>query len=278
MNGKLTAFKNIMWTLGILLCLLALLVGFLFAAFSKYDGSGQIAEPTARPQVPAQEEVPEDFPEDVFTVSAELQSLTETADGGQDYIDSLTFLCDSALIGLRDYGLLSGGHTTSQVWGSEAGNIPAPTLADFTIKYPGDGSQITPAAAAMVTRPSILVLSLGVDSMANVKEEDFIAGYTALINSIRSASPDTKIVCCSLTGVTIDYAGADGLDTNKTNRTNDWIRTVCTDTGAYFADVGSAVTDSSGALYTEYAGVNGKALNMTGLAEVLNYLSTHMVP
>lgn len=279
MQGKLTALKNIIWSVCILVCLAALLVGFLFAVFTGYDGSGKIEKPDPAATVPLDQPSGEDGSGDAGPViSGELLELEETKDGGQSYIDTLTFLCDSALVGLRDYGMLTGGAATSQVWGSEAGNIPASSLADFTIKFPGDGSAITPANAAMVALPGTLIISLGTDGLAEVSQEDFVSGYTALINSIRSASPGTTLVCCSMTAVTVTYDGSDGLSTSLVSTANDWLRQICADTGVYFLNLAEAVCDSSGMLMTEYAAANGKTLNTTGLTEALAYISTHMVP
>ncbi len=281
MQGKLTALKNIIWSVCILICLVALLVGFLFAAFTKYDGSGKIEEPVSAPSSPVDEN-----PGAGETGGAQpspaaangLMELEETDNGGQSYIDTLTFLCDSALVGLRDYGILAGGAATSQVWGSEAGNIPASSLGDFTIKFPGDGSSITPADAAMVSLPKTLIISLGTDGLADVSQEDFVSGYTALINSIRGASPGTALVCCSMTAVTVTYDGSDGLSTSLVSTANGWLRQICEDTGVYYLNLADAVCDSSGMLMAEYAAANGKTLNTAGLTEALAYISTHMVP
>lgn len=283
MHGKLVALKSIIWSVGIAVCLLSLAVGFFFAAFTKYDGSGKIVKPERQTSASDREGTPggEQSPEQSSPPAqggGELLMLQETEDGGQAYIDRLTFLCDSALIGLRDYGVLTGGSATSQVWGSEAGNIPVADYGQCVIRYPGDGSQITAANAAMVARPGILVISLGVDSLAQATEESFTEGYTQLINAIRTASPDTAIVCCSVTGVTVSYNGSDGMTSSLAVQADDWVRHLCQSTGVYYADAASAVTDSSGSLLNEYAAANGKSVNVQGLTEILSYLRTHMVP
>lgn len=282
LRGRLTALKSIIWSLGIFACLLSLAVGFFIAAFTKYDGSGKIVKPdrenaAAGQQDPGEGQSPEQTAPPVQSGGVLLE-LAETEDGGQAYIDRLTFLCDSALIGLRDYGVLTGGSATSQVWGSEAGNIPVADYGQCVIRYPGDGSQIQAADAAMVARPEILVISLGVDSLTQSTEEVFTQGYTQLINAIRAASPDTAIVCCSVTGVTVGYNGSDGMTSSLAVQADDWVRHLCESTGVYYVDSASAVTDSSGSLLNEYAAANGKSVNVQGLTEILSYLRTHMVP
>ena len=282
MNSKLTNIKNIAWAVAIVLCLFSLLVGLGFAAFTR--NRGELQRPTvlvgqaaaARDEAAALAEEAEKAA--VAESDGQLHLLGASDDAGQGYIDSLTFLCDSALIGLRDYGLLSGGTATTQVWGSSAGNIPATTLADFLIRYPGDGSEISAADAAMIAKPGRLLLSLGTDSLRDTDRERFIADYEALIRSLRDASPDTVIAVSSITSVTISYSGNDGLDFTLVNQANEWLQQVCAETGVYFVDAARCVSDSNGSLLAEYASANGKTLNSAGLNQILQFLRTHVMP
>ena len=278
MQGKWNTYKNFGWALAIGVALFALLLGLLFTAFTRYGGELdrpkiQLGEVSAA--VPEAGAVPE--ADTVQDRTGRLVTLAGTADGGQGYIDSLTFLCDSATIGLRDYGILSGGIATTQVWGSNSGSLPIGTIPDALIKYPGDGSQINAIDAAMIAKPKILVISIGQDGLMGVDKETFIANYESLVMGIREKSPGTYIVCCSVTSVGANYAGADGLTRDAINWANDYIQEVCIDTGAYFCDVAHDMRDSTSVLDGSYAPSNGKTLNTAGLNAFLQYLRTHMV-
>ncbi len=278
MQGKWNTYKNFGWALAIGVALFALLLGLLFTAFTRYGGELdrpkiQLGEVSAA--VPEAGAVPE--ADTVQDRTGRLVTLAGTADGGQGYIDSLTFLCDSATIGLRDYGILSGGIATTQVWGSNSGSLPIGTIPDALIKYPGDGSQINAIDAAMIAKPKILVISIGQDGLMGVDKETFIANYESLVMGIREKSPGTYIVCCSVTSVGANYAGADGLTRDAINWANDYIQEVCIDTGAYFCDVAHDMRDSTSVLDGSYASSNGKTLNTAGLNAFLQYLRTHMV-
>lgn len=279
MQGKLNTIKNLAWALSIGVALLALLLGLLFAAFTRSDGElerpqvvlGQLAveDSEATPAVASTEAVQ--------TETGSLITLEETRDAGQSYIDSLVFLCDSATIGLRDYGILSGGISTTQVWGADSGSIPAAKLGDCLIRYPGDGSQISPADAAMITKPAILVISVGQDGLMGVDREIFLSNYETLVRSIRAASPGTIIVCCSITSVGPEYAGPDGLTNDAISWANDWVQEICKRTGAYFCDVAHDMRDNTNVLNVDYASSNLKTLNSAGLNAWLGYLRTHAV-
>ena len=282
MNGKLSNIKNVAWAIAIVLCLALLLVALGFGAFTR--NRGELQRPTVlmgeaaakRDAALAEEKAAEEKVQQAAN-PGQVYLLGESGDAGQPYIDSLTFLCDSALIGLRDYGLLKDGTATTQVWGSRAGNIPASQLGSFVIRFPGDGSEISPADAAMIAKPSILVISLGTDGLADSNETQFISDYEALIRGVQEASPYTTVVVCTITSVTISYSGSDGLEFTLVNRANEWLARICADTGAYLVDAASAVSDSNGSLLTEYASANGKTLNSAGLNQILMYLRNHAV-
>ena len=262
MNSPLSIWKNIIWLVGLAICLVALLVGFIAAALGNpginLEDSANLAESGALTADQA---------------TGQLYTVAESADGGQAYLDGLTFLVDSSLIGLRDYALVG----PSQVWGSSAGNIPADTLADPVIRLPANGTETSAAAAVSAMKPAVLIISLGMDSINDTDEATFIADYTSLVNSIRAQSPDTKIVLCSVCSVTGGYSGTDGMSNTVAQNVNAWIEAVCKNTGVYYMDLASAVCDSSGSLFNEYAGANGKMLNSTGLSKVLEYLRCHVV-
>ena len=270
---KLTAIKNIGWAIAIMVCLLATFIGLLFAAFTRYGGEQfrgglRLGETAAA-------ETAEEPVAAVQTATGELNMLPYTEDGGQAYLDSLTFLCDSSIVGLKDYGLLSGGINTTQVWATPSGSLPASNIANARIVYPNDGSQITAANAAMIARPKILIISLGNDALADTDKQSFIDNYKRLIRDIQSSSPETVIICLTLTSVTTDYNGIDGLTANLTTQAIGWLQQVCVDTGVYYCDSASVIRNLDGNLLSEYASANGKTLNSTGLYQILQYLRTH---
>jgi len=279
MQGKLNRIKNLAWALAIAVVLLALLLALLFTAFTRYGGEmerplvelgalgGSDSAVTAE-NAPAKA---------VQTETGTLITLPETRDAGQAYIDSLTFLCDSATIGLRDYGILSGGYQTTQVWGGPSGSLFVDQLIDGPIRYPVDGSSLSPGQAAMVAKPAILVISVGQDGLMEADRETFLQYYEGMIASIRQTSPGTVILCCSITSLGPNYSGVDGLTTDAIAWANDWVQQVCIDTGAYFCDVAKDMRDSTNVLDVNYAAANLKTLNSEGLNAFLMYLRTHAV-
>ena len=270
MFDNVTGLKNVLWAIGIVLCLIALLVGFLVSAVSPYGGE-------ADPRTPDLNAVRDkNSSADVSSLTfvepdGQLHELRESKDAGAEYLSSSVFFTDSVLIVLREQSLTGG-----DVWGSDAGSLPMNSIGTWNILY-SDGSKISPVDACMIAKPARLFIAIGSDGLARVTKDEFITGYKNLINAIHSVSPETKIVCCSVCPVCADYEPLDDLDSDLTANGTDWVKEVCLETGAYYADVASALS-VGGDLNPKYAEADGKTLNTAGAQLVLEYLRTHAIP
>jgi len=271
MNKGLNGIKNIIWLGAIMVALVALLVGLIFALSNKYygdeqDGTLNIKGETLSAPAPSAAAQP---------VSGSVSALPNSQDAGVEYVFNLTFLCDSSIKALNDYGLSYGGSVSAQMWTDSGSGLSAASASTTTIVSPSDGSQITPVNAAMVYQPKRLVIYLGGDALASADEQTFVSGYTQLITDLRNASPDTTIVCCSVGSIAVSYTGTDGLTAEKFTQANSWIASVCANTGTYYADLASVLNDATGYLKAEYAAQDGRSLNSAGINELINYFRFH---
>ena len=271
-NDNLSTVKNLIWAAGILLSLAAVFVGFLYAAFGDYYYERVI--PTVELGASEKAEKSEDkggketSSEDNGPIAGELNELKKKK-GGNDYISSLYFLCDSTYSSIYLYGA-----DPSKVWFGETGVLDAGTLSTGKIIFPDDGSSVTAANAAMISFPDILVIMAGSDGLAAVEGGNFKEDYSALIEGILSLSPDTQIICCSINSPAASYAASDGLTSSMIDSANAWLKEVCTEHAVWYADTASVIC-KDGYLISEYAGSDGRTLNGAGIEEVLEYLNSH---
>jgi len=274
-KSKLSFLGNILWFLAIVIALVAVLFGFFFAAFTRNNGDREATTLNLESLNIKDEGTSVSIPDSSSSIgnpssSGNLLVLGETADAGDDYLRNLTFLCDSSLIALRDNSLIS-----SRVWGSESGTLNIASTGTWNIVF-SDGSKISPDTAVMIQKPEILVIAIGNDGLAATTQAVFIENYSSLIQLIRSQSPSTKIVCCSVIPVTDSYPGTDGLTNRMTETATEWVKLVCSENGTYYCDIAAAVTvDTS--LAQQYADIDGKSLNIEGIQAVLSYLRVHAI-
>lgn len=279
MNNGISGLKNIIWAFAIVVSLAALVIGLIVTMVLRYNGEapdGTMYLGDAGPSSGLEDPLSDDSGIDGGqSGSGGLMELPNSQDTGLEYLFNLSFLCDNSFSAVNSFGANFGSTASSQVWLPAGGTLAAANASSTSIIYPQDGSEKTPGDAAGLYEPSRLVIYLGSDQLSGTTAENFISGYTALIQSIQSSSPNTKIICCSIGSVTAAYAGSDGLSSELIAQANDWIKQVCTSTGVYYADLASVLNDDEGHLIAEYAAEDGRSISAAGINKVMDYFRMH---
>ena len=288
-NAKNSMF--FVWTLAIFACLLLVLFALIFSSCGQGAGVPVTTDPPAQSEMPADDgkespdsgtsaepgsesEAPDEGVAATDTPASSVL-LAETEDAGQEYIDKLTFLGDSTTYGLKYYEVLSGGKNTTQVWTPASGTLTLFNYATATIVFPEDGQEISIVDAVTRKLPEYLVITLGVNGVSMMDEDWFKTDYTALVQSIQAASPDTKIICNSIYPVVNDYEQIESINNTNIPQANEWIKAVAEATGCKYADSASVLKAEDGSLREDYGNGDGIHLNADGFNAVLNYLRTH---
>ena len=208
-------------------------------------------------------------------------TLSETADMGQNYQDSIIFVGDSTTAHLRSRGVLTGGTSTQQVW------VPADNtlLLDFNITkkkivHPATGIEMTIAEAAAEEKPAYMILTIGLNGITSfVNNKNLYQNcYGNLIDAIKEASPETKIILQSVYPVatnqktfSVDAATLNGyIDT-----LNGYVKELAAAKEVRYLDTNSALKGPDGNLPESYQNGDGIHLTADGYRVILNYIRTH---
>ena len=204
--------------------------------------------------------------------------LAETADAGQAYIDKIVFLGDSTTYGLRAYKMLAGGKDTPQVWTPKTGTLTLSQASFATIVYPETDEELTIADAVAKKKPEYLVITLGVNGVSFMKEDYFKSEYKKIIESVQTASPDTKIICQSIFPVAKTYARLESINNELIDAANKWICEIAAECGVKYLDTNSALRDADGWLPEDYHNGDGMHLQTNSFTIELNNIRTHAWP
>ena len=202
--------------------------------------------------------------------------LGETKDMGQDYIDRFVFLGDSTTYGLAYYDVLP--HT--QIWTPASGTLTINNWAVETIEYhdeQGEVSSLSIADAAARRQPEYLLITLGLNGIAFLDEDEFKGYYEGLIHAVQEVSPDTKIICHSIYPV-IDAQVPSTIGNDPINTANGWIEAVAEETGTRYLNTHDVLMDENGDLREEYCNGDGIHLSPEGFNVVLKNVRTHGYP
>ena len=208
-------------------------------------------------------------------------TLTETADMGQAYQDSIIFVGDSTTAHLRSRGVLTGGTETRQVWVPSDNTL----LLDFNITkkkivYPATGIEMTIAEATEKDKPVYMILTIGLNGITSfVNNKNLYQNcYGSLIDTIKKASPDTKIILQSVYPVAANQRTftADAVTLNGyIDILNGYVKELAADKEVRYLDTNSALKGPDGLLPESYQNGDGIHLTAEGYRVILDYIRTH---
>lgn len=253
------------WSASILLCIL---IAVFVLGFTSCQGG--VKKAAAVSSSPAQTAAtPSASPPASPQASTSPTRLAQTDDMGQEYVDQFVFLGDSTTHGLGYYNVVD----PNQVWTPKSGTLTLALWDTATIVYPEDKTEISIAEAVAKKKPAYMLVTLGVNGVSFMDEATFTKTYTALVNTIKQQSPDTKIILNSIYPIAVaDYSG---ITNEKINTANTWIEKLAVDTGVRYLDSESAVKDSTGMMPMDISNDKKLHMNEKGYKLVIKYLRTH---
>ncbi len=302
MNIKKSSM-NTAWLFAIVICVVLSVFAVLFTSCTKYNGpddlsskqeektdkdpqnQGETEEPDdglTQPVIPVVN--PDDGDEPSSEPSPEVQQpqtnsvvLGKTDDAGRAYLDKFVFLGDSTTYGIGYY--YNQGYTElcppSQVWTPSSGTLALFNYSIATVVYPETGAEISIAEAVAAGKPEYMLLTIGVNGVSIMDEEWFIRDYKALIDMIKQASPDTKLILNSIYPVANSYPHISDISNEKIAAANGWIKRIAEESGCKYLNTYEVLVGPDGAL--PESSHNGDGIHLSGesFEIVMEYIRTH---
>lgn len=201
--------------------------------------------------------------------------LPKSDDMGQEYVDKLTFICDSPTYWMWPWGLLKDGEDTNCIWTGPEGTMTLNYQSSYEILDPYDNTRKTIRQTVEEHKPEYLIIAVGINGVALLDEEGFKAEYRDLVSDIMEISPDTKLMCQAIYPITPDYWGWGDITNETITRANSWILQVAGEEGCRYIDAFAPLLGEDGNAIPELMGSDGLHPNKEGLTKVLEYIRTH---
>lgn len=207
-----------------------------------------------------------------------------TEDFGQEYIDSLIFVGESTTYHLKSRGILKDGKDTKQVWMPKNGTLNLDmTTKNAMILYPETNELMRISEAAKKSKPKYIVFTFGLNgAVQNIKKgaDYYKTCYRALINSVREASPSTKIILQSAPPIARNMDVSNySVSREELNRyirqINLWTLEIAENEDLGYLDSASVLRDGEGFLRDEFQNGDGHHLTYEAYKEMLYYIRTH---
>lgn len=263
------------WSAAIIVCLVLAVFSVIFA--SAIGNGGRTAkQPAGTTPVAASTPTPT-ISANPITPSTSSAALAETEDQGTTYVDQIFFLGDSSTALLKSESLLTGSDSSKQVWVPESNALPIATLDTTRYKSPVTGNNVPASEIVEVNKPKYLVIFPSSDNANMLTEEQVQSAYSTLLAGIKEKSPDTRIICSSLTPIASNYAYED-LTNEIINKVNGWIAAAAEASGVKYLDAAAGLVGDDGFLPEAYQNGDGVHLSADGIKAWLDYLKTHAYP
>jgi len=201
--------------------------------------------------------------------------LPATDDMGQDYQDSIVFICDSPTYWMGPFGLLKDGADTTQIWTGPEGTMTLAYQSDYKILDPFDRQEKPIREVVRLHKPERMVIALGINGIMFMDEEYFTAEYTDLVTDIKEISPETDLILQSMYPITPAYKNWGAITNVLITEGNSWILKIAEATGCRYLDTFSVLVGDDGNAKPELMQADGLHPNKDGLTLVLGYIRTH---
>lgn len=197
--------------------------------------------------------------------------LKETARAGDDYLNDIIFVGDSRTNGMANFGFVD----KEQVFAVDGINHKDIQSSKF-ITVKGVNKTMTLEEGLMLKRPPIVMVSLGINGVAFMAEEEFIEEYRNLIELIQQSTPDSQVIIQSILPVSYQKEQSDTRMRNaKIDSYNGKLLLLAKETGCYYLDSAQALKNSKNMLDTKYDSGDGLHLNQKAYEVLFSYIMTH---
>lgn len=211
-----------------------------------------------------------DYDDSNYTIDS-TAVLEKTEDAGAEYLKDTLFIGDSNTVRLYNNGMV----TLQQYCAKEGLTIQDANTMEI-VSFKKDAKQYTIVDAITKMKPRRVLITLGTNNAdGSLSEEDFIASYRKLIESIQNAYSYTDIIINAIPAIPQNHAKYPDLDQKVIDNYNMALAKLCEETNCKFLNSAQALKDENGYGKETYYNKDDIHLTSSGLKAMLDYYTTH---
>lgn len=194
-------------------------------------------------------------------------------------LSDCVFFGDSTTYGLHRYNTNNDGRfgknyytlQDSQIWTPADGTFYLGNVVKASVLI--DKESLPLADACRKYTPQKLILTVGINGLGSWNEVTFSSCYARLIETIRTASPETQIYLQSVYPIAPKaLEKLPNFSNAKIDLVNTWIKTVAEQNALSFLNTATVLKDENGNLKESYHNGDGLHLSTSGFNAMLEYV------
>ena len=209
---------------------------------------------------------PEEAAEDVDNVI-----LKRADDYGEGYLNNCVFLGDSRTVAMVSYACINDDDALAQI------GISHMQFAknQFTNNA---GKQYTLKSYLDSHKKPVVYVSLGVNGMYGIDEEDYEKAYSELVDYIVENAPASEVVLMSIWPVDDNGRYAKTVQNSLICTYNEFLYGLAKEKDLYFLNINEILTSDEGQIIDEYDAGDGLHYSKTAYDAIMEYIISHPVP
>ncbi len=188
---------------------------------------------------------------------------------GEEYLDGCVFIGDNITYGLSSYGMVP----SSNVLASAALSLSKIESMEIDTSY----GSMTVLQAVTEMKPQNVYVMLGSNGAAYMSPTEMYMSYSAFLNKLRIALPDSKLFVISTPPVSSvkESSAETPIKNSDLDDLNGQLLDYCNKNSVYYLDLSSALKDESGCLPADAAENDGMHFKQSTYETFINYILTH---
>lgn len=194
--------------------------------------------------------------------------LKKTKDYGNEYFNKIVMAGDSNTMNMYLTGYLKGNNA----WAIPC--LHAESMYRIDINLYGYNKKMKLIDATKEYKPGIMILNFGTFSTAWINEDTFLEKANLMIEEIKKASPNTKLILISIYPIKSGY-NVNQFTQETINKYNFMILEMAKKHNLKYLDVQEVLKGTDGYIKNEYVVEDKFHLTNLGHSTVRNYIRTH---
>lgn len=197
--------------------------------------------------------------------------LQKSENIGQGYLNNCVFLGDSRTVAMVNFACVNDDDALAQIGISHMAYMKN----TFTNNA---GKQYTLKSYLASHQKPVIYISLGVNGMNGISEEDYEKSFTNLIDYCIEAAPDSSIVLMSIWPVDDNGPYKKSVQNAWISKYNDFLFELAKEKKIHFLNINEILTSDSGQIKAEYDAGDGLHYNKKAYDAIMDYIISHPVP
>lgn len=191
----------------------------------------------------------------------------------EEYLNDTIFIGDSRTNGMANYNFAP----RDRVYAIDGANHQTARTEKFLI-LSSTGRKLTIAEAIGVVKPVRMIVSFGINGVAFMGEDTFMDEYSAFLDELKAASPDTILVVQSILPVSSAQEAEDPRMTNEViDSYNQKLQALTLEKGGRWLDTAGLLKNAWGELDAAYDAGDGLHFNQDAYEVLFNYYDQNRI-